>query len=1199
MTAARQGASAKFTMNRLRFLPDALYGREEELETIINAYKDIAATAETAAGDTDKYDDKGVVTSNRQLILVSGLPGVGKSALVQAALKPTLGENNNNAFYLGGKFDQQQQDEPYKAFTMAFQGLCEHLLLPQNQNLRQEIRLKLVQELPRDIQGVLLSVFPDLVHILTDHVLQKEELEEEVPMICAGGGEEDGSTSTTANAVAAAVPATTATTQDQSYMDSWNRFSHAFRQLMQVINTFGPVVLFLDDLQWADTASLELFKSLLTQSSPTTSSRNSNSNSNSSSSSFQKKTPEETDDQESRPSANKKNCGLLVVGNFRSDHIHQHHPLSAVLQELQVSDCGLQMKTMELGNLTVNQVNQMLVDLLSATPEETLSLAECVHRKTLGNSLYVIQFLELIANMEQQQQQPLEQQEQPSQQSTPNKHKKNLNNKALLSFNLSTFQWSWDVEEIQVQMSSTTNVLQMIQRKLETLPPQMRTLLPVVALLGASSQYSLVERVLRHFHKQQQQQQQKQQKTNTTVEQREQALAPTQHEKEEENVEQEPPFDPAVFIQLCEEEGLLLFDRKRNTVQWEHDKIQEAALSAGNEQELAVLKTQVGQFLKDALDAKELESNIFAVVNLLDNDAYSSFPDASGDCTQHAKLIVDLNWMAGKKALRSAAFESAAAYLARGIEALPEDGCHWETQYSQSLDMYSSAAEAHLCIGKVEETQRYCEAVYSRADIPILDKERVYTVLIRSIQNCQNNSLLAQEKCLEVLALIDCKFPKYGRSLYTMGTLIKTAMSIDTLEKKIARLPKVTDQKKRWAIELLDILSVLAYQNASDLYSMIIFRGFEYTLKYGIGSSSPPILSSVGVVIAAGWGDIEGCWKFGNMALALYDESSTVAISNRAKSRTVMVTAAYCLHWKRTVQKIQKNFLDGYQCGLFTGDVGNAVWSIFCYLEAGFHSGVPLHLLEKDCQMYVQQMKELKQTKVSLYTQTILQLVLNLLGHTEDPSELDGTAIQLSEVLRDADVGVKAQINRIRIATAFWSGDYAKTVDIIEETGAHLGTLDKAFLGFFVQPPLHCQCAVALLAVYQKTKKQKYKNMSQYHNKMIKGWAEKGDPNVTHSLALIEAEKSSLKKNGKFNDTVGHYKDSIKLAGRQGIRHDQALGHERLAEFYLRHGWRCDAEYHFQRAMNLYEEWGSARRAKEVRERIDAAVGELSSIRPF
>ncbi|MGK0291456.1 MAG: serine/threonine protein kinase, partial [bacterium] len=182
-------------------IPEKLYGREYEIKTLLSAFDQVSC------GTT-------------QMMLIAGYSGVGKSALVREIHKPIIAKKG---YFIDGKFDQFQRNIPYFAMIHAFQELIQELLRePQEQLLAW--KEKLLKSLGCNGQ-VIIDVIPEVELIIGK---QKDVTEVEPE-------------------------------------ETQNRFNMTFQRFIKVFTQKDhPLVLFLDDLQWADSATLKLLYVLMT-----------------------------------------------------------------------------------------------------------------------------------------------------------------------------------------------------------------------------------------------------------------------------------------------------------------------------------------------------------------------------------------------------------------------------------------------------------------------------------------------------------------------------------------------------------------------------------------------------------------------------------------------------------------------------------------------------------------------------------------------------------------------------------------------------------------------------------------------------------------------------------------------------------------------------------------------------------------------
>ncbi len=278
-------------------IPQKLYGREREVQTLHSVFERIVSGSAPAAGN--------------ELLLVSGYSGVGKTSLVREIYEPLT---RMRGAFISGKFDQLRHGIPYGAVLGAFRRLI-HTLLAEGEAEFHRRRQDLLDTLGMNA-GVLIQVLPELELI------------------------------TGPQPVPSAVDS----------VDAQNRFHLTFHKFVSVFaRPEHPLVVFLDDLQWADGPSLRLLEYLLTG------------------------TPIQS---------------LLIIGAYRENETGPDHPLSLMLET--VRDARAAVTSIVLSPLELRDVHVLVTETLSRPLDETLPLSELVYAKTGGNPLIISEFLESI-----------------------------------------------------------------------------------------------------------------------------------------------------------------------------------------------------------------------------------------------------------------------------------------------------------------------------------------------------------------------------------------------------------------------------------------------------------------------------------------------------------------------------------------------------------------------------------------------------------------------------------------------------------------------------------------------------------------------------------------------------------------------------------------------------------------------------------
>ncbi|WP_374433459.1 diguanylate cyclase domain-containing protein [Inhella sp.] len=243
------------------------------------------------------------------LLLVSGPSGVGKTALVAELHRPVLAQRG---YFLRGKCDQYSRDQPYAALVQAFQPLMEQLAL-EGPERRAYWREQLAQALGEQA-GAVVEIVPQLRLLI---------------------------------GAPPPLPALPPAENEARFHIAFGRFVRSLAARAH------PVLLFLDDLQWADRPSLRLLEQLLNE-----------------------------DEGQS--------VCLLIVGAYRDNEVGPTHPLQELLDLLERRRPVAQL---QLAPLALPEVAELLGDTLHCPPALLMPLAELCHAKTAGNPFFLSQFL--------------------------------------------------------------------------------------------------------------------------------------------------------------------------------------------------------------------------------------------------------------------------------------------------------------------------------------------------------------------------------------------------------------------------------------------------------------------------------------------------------------------------------------------------------------------------------------------------------------------------------------------------------------------------------------------------------------------------------------------------------------------------------------------------------------------------------------
>ena len=271
-------------------IPQKLYGREQEVATLLTAFERVSQ-------------------GERELMLISGYSGIGKSSLVEEIYKPIT---RQRGYFISGKFDQFQRNIPYSAVVSAFRSLIKQILTESTEEIKQW-KDKILAALGANGQ-LIIQVIPEV-----ELIIGKQPPVGEV-----------------------------AATESQ------NRFNLLFQNFIHVFSQREhPLVIFIDDLQWADSASLKLLELMMI-------------------------------DAETKY--------LFLIGAYRDNEVTAGHPLKMLFETLQKQRVITQQIFLE--SLSLEHITTLIAETFHCDRTDVTPLAELVMQKTSGNPFFTRQFLQ-------------------------------------------------------------------------------------------------------------------------------------------------------------------------------------------------------------------------------------------------------------------------------------------------------------------------------------------------------------------------------------------------------------------------------------------------------------------------------------------------------------------------------------------------------------------------------------------------------------------------------------------------------------------------------------------------------------------------------------------------------------------------------------------------------------------------------------
>jgi predicted ATPase/signal transduction histidine kinase/tRNA A-37 threonylcarbamoyl transferase component Bud32 len=272
-----------------------MVGRNAEAQVILNQYQQVI---------------KGGFGS----VFISGLPGIGKTRLIQELQRPLV---EHRGYFTSGKFDQYQKNIPYSSLLQALRNLIRTLLT------ESDARVALWRQRILDTVGLQGRVICDVIPELNILIGEQPEVPSLPPV------------------------------------EARHRFNNLFGQFLACLAQHDyPLILFIDDLQWCDSATFDFLGHLF---------------------------------------ANTADYPyLFFIGAYRNNEVDSHHPLSQLMRSM--LEYRLPLNDLRLTALNAKDCHEMVAYILDLPSPQCTVLALFIADLTEGNPLFVSESLSWLHN---------------------------------------------------------------------------------------------------------------------------------------------------------------------------------------------------------------------------------------------------------------------------------------------------------------------------------------------------------------------------------------------------------------------------------------------------------------------------------------------------------------------------------------------------------------------------------------------------------------------------------------------------------------------------------------------------------------------------------------------------------------------------------------------------------------------------------
>jgi PAS domain S-box-containing protein len=558
------------------------------------------------------------------------------------------------------------------------------------------------------------------------------------------------------------------TLPDLSPQETRQRFQFVLRRF---IGAFArpehPLALFFDDLQWVDAATLDVLEGLLTQGDMR---------------------------------------DLLLIGAYRSNEVDRAHPLMRKLETIR--NAGAMINEIPLAPLTQEDLGRLLTDALRCEPADAAALAQLTHSRTLGNPLFVIQFLTALAEEQ------------------------------LIRQDAGATSWYWNLDGIRAK-SHSDNVVDLMVAKLKRLPASTRELLTLLACIGSVAEMRTLE-----------------------------IAYPDSREALEATLLDAMRAD---LIMRVDHSYKFLHDRIQEAAYSLIEKKERAAAHVRIGRMLLAHLTQ-DEIAEQVFDiVNQLNHGVAAVSGPGQKRRSAGFTGKAqfpADVEERLR-VASLNLRAGRRAKSSTAYTSARLYLTTGIALLGSAG--WEKNYELAFGLHLERAECEFLSGNPEIAEQLIAELLERT-VSKTDRASVYRlkIVLHVMKSEYQRAVESALTCLRLFGIEMTAHPsdEQVKEAYEDVWRNLSGRSIESL----IDLPLMSSADMLAAAAVLSDLSAPAHVTDLNLMRLNTCNSVNLSLKFGTTSATTFGFAWFGVLLGPVFHRFGEGYRFGDLAVRLAEK---------------------------------------------------------------------------------------------------------------------------------------------------------------------------------------------------------------------------------------------------------------------------------------------------------------------------------------
>jgi predicted ATPase/GAF domain-containing protein/tRNA A-37 threonylcarbamoyl transferase component Bud32/HPt (histidine-containing phosphotransfer) domain-containing protein len=598
------------------------------------------------------------------------------------------------------------------------------------------------------------------------------------------------------------------------------------------------------------------------------------------------------------------------------------------------------------------------------------------------------------------------------------------------------------------------------------------------------------------------------------------------------------------------------------------------------------LHYQVGRlcFFKDGKTPPAADSNYMSLA------FHWNLAGAEVATTADTLLLCQCNYLAALKAKAAFSYVDAGAYCEKAISRLRPDS--WKTHYELTLGLHNEAVESSQVTGDLDRMFQYAASI-ERNVVSIIDYVRAAETVIQA-EITAHKPADAMRRALVILDKLGIKLPKKANLVHVAVALLKTRLKLtERRSKNIASRPLMKDPRYLAAMRILSRAASAAYIADQNTFAVVVFKTIELSLRFGNAPASAFAYATYGLLQCGVVGDINYGYQFGKVSLDLVDK-----LKAQYLTANINVVCGFIRGWKERVEATLEALLASYHKGLEYGDLEFSAYAAFMYCNHAYCAGMNLIQLEDHMRQTDDWIKQIKQDSAFYMNAVYHQTVLNLMGKNSDPCMMVGEVYDENKMVeahkKSNEISILSVFYLEKLILNYTFGNYLAAYHAIHKGRKVIDGMQ----GTYGIPAFHFFESLTRLAVLAHTRRTLWSRIRNHvrigiNQFQMKRWSRHAPYNYLHKWYLVEAVRKQSTR--KVAEVQRLFEKAIDAAKDSGMIQEEALAYELAAKHYLKENKKTIAQAYMTRAWFLYKQWGAFAKSQKIEQEYPSLVRQRGS----